>query len=76
MSKFASSEFWWKTFDRAVSTFAQTALASFVIGETGLIGLDHIGVLSIAGGAAVASILQSVAFRGRDDTPHDPALRA
>lgn len=64
MSKFASKEFWVGTFDRAVSTFAQTALGSIVVGTTGLLSLDWVGVASIAGAATLASVLQSIAFRG------------
>ena len=74
LSKFASVPFWTGTFDRAVSTFAQTALGSLVIGQTGLIGLDWVGVASIAGAAALISALQSVAFRGAPTDPHNDGL--
>jgi hypothetical protein len=63
-SKYASKEFWTQTADRAISTFAQTAVGSFVVGTTGLLTLDFITIGSLAGAAALASVLQSVAFRG------------
>lgn len=74
LSKFASVAFWTGTFDRAVSTFAQTALGSFVVGQTGLIGLNWLDVASIAGAAALMSVLQSVAFRGAPTDPHNDGL--
>ncbi len=63
-SKYASKEFWTQTADRAISTFAQTAVGSIVVGTTGLLTLDVVTIGSIAGAAALASVLQSVAFRG------------
>ena len=74
LSKFASVAFWTGTFDRAVSTFAQTALGSLVIGQTGLIGLDWVGVASVAGAAALISALQSIAFRGAPTDPRENGL--
>lgn len=46
--------------ERAIKTFAQTALGFFVIGTTGLIGLDYVSLLSVSGAAAVASVLTSL----------------
>jgi len=68
-SKYASKEFWTQTMDRAISTFAQAAVGSIVVGTTGLLTLDFATVGSIAGAAALASVLQSVAFRGAPDKP-------
>lgn len=64
MSKYASKKFWVDTADRAVATFAQAMLATGVLESTGLVGIDWGGILSIAGGTALASVLSSVAFRG------------
>lgn len=69
MSKFADPRFWVDTFDRAVATFAQAALATMGAGVAGLVAVEWLPVLSVAGFAAVVSVLQSVAFRvPRGDT--------
>jgi len=47
--------------ERALKTFAQTLLGYFVVGTTGLIGFDWAGALSVAGAAALASVLTSIA---------------
>ncbi len=64
-SKYSSKTFWVETFDRAVSTFAQGAIGALTAEVTGLIDIDWAGVGSVAGLAALVSILQSVAFRGK-----------
>ena len=46
---------------RAVRTFAQAALAVLGTGAVGLLETDWISVLSVAAGAAVVSLLMSVA---------------
>lgn len=63
MSKFADPKFWVDTFDRAVATFAQAALATMGAGIAGLFEINWTPVLSVAALAAVTSILSSVAFR-------------
>lgn len=67
MSKYASKTFWTDAFDRAVSTFAQAAIGALTAGVTGLIEVDWAGVGSVAGLAALVSVLTSVAFRGRGE---------
>lgn len=52
--------FWKGAAERAVKTFAQTLAAYFVIGTTGLLDVDWLTALSVAGAAAVASLLTSV----------------
>lgn len=66
MSKYASTQFWVDTVDRAVATVAQTAVATLTAGVTGLLDVDWIAVASVAGLAGVVSVLTSVAFRGND----------
>jgi hypothetical protein len=46
--------------ERAIKTGAQTALAFFVIGTTGLLDLDWVALGSVAGAAVVASLLTSI----------------
>jgi hypothetical protein len=52
--------FWKATAERAVKTFAQTALSFIVIGTTGLLDLDWAVAGSVAGAAALASVLTSL----------------
>ena len=68
MSKYADRKFWTDTTDRAVSTIAQTAVATLTAGATGLRDVDWLAVASVAGLAGVVSVLTSVAFRGRGET--------
>lgn len=75
MSKYASKTFWVDTFDRAVSTFAQAAVAVLTANVTGLLDVDWVQMGSVAGLAAGVSVLTSVAFRGAgNDTTRDDVL--
>lgn len=67
-SKYADKKFWIDTADRAVATFAQSLAGALGIDQTGILDLDWSQSLSIAGAITLASILTSVAFRGRGDT--------
>jgi hypothetical protein len=70
MSKYADRTFWVDTFDRAVSTVAQAAVAVLTANVTGLLDVDWVQIASVAGLAGAVSVLTSVAFRGKgDDTP-------
>ena len=52
---------WWeKAGIRAVKTFAQTALSTLTVGQA-FIDINWINVLSVAGVAAVYSLLTSIA---------------
>lgn len=56
---------WTKTFalavlERAIKTFAQAAAALLVAAGTGLLDADWMQILSVAGMAAVVSVLTSV----------------
>jgi hypothetical protein len=53
--------FWKQTVERAVKTAAQAGVAFFVIGTTGLADVDWAVVGGVAGAAAVASVLTSLA---------------
>jgi hypothetical protein len=64
MSKYASKEFWVDTFDRAVSTVAQAAVAVLTANVTGLLDVDWGQIVSVAGLAGAVSVLSSIAFRG------------
>lgn len=68
MSKFADRAWLTDTLDRAVASFAQALLVTGTFETVGIIGVDWAGVLSLAGGYALASVLTSVAFRGGADT--------
>jgi hypothetical protein len=63
-SKYASRQFWIDTADRAVATFAQASVATLTAGVTGILEVDPIQLVSVAGLAAAVSVLTSVAFRG------------
>ena len=55
--------------ERAIKTFAQSMIGALGAGATGLIGIDWIQALSIAGFATLISILTSIASLGiGDDT--------
>ena len=55
-----TTAFWKGATERAIKTFAQTLAAYFVIGTTGLLDLDWQTALSVAGAAAIASLLTSI----------------
>jgi hypothetical protein len=63
VSKFADPKFWMDTLDRAIATFAQAALATLASGASGLFDIAWTEVASIAGLAALISVLTSIAFR-------------
>lgn len=53
--------FWIDTFERAVKTFAQTAVAGIGANAMGVLEVDWIAMVSVAGLAAAVSVLTSVA---------------
>lgn len=55
-----SKQFLLDATERAVKTFAQAAVALLTAGATGLLGVDWLQVLSVAGLAALISLLTSV----------------
>ena len=52
--------FWKRSSVRAIKTFAQTAIAMLGVSTTGIIEVDWVNVLSVAGLAAVTSYLTSI----------------
>jgi hypothetical protein len=55
-----SLAFWKGAAERAVKTFAQAAVAFIAVGTTGILDLDYGTVASVAGAAALASLLTSI----------------
>lgn len=74
-----SKTFWEKTAERAVKTFIQALLAAFGVGEVGsaagvdLLSVDWPGALSLAGSAALLSVLFSALSSGCGD-PESPSF--
>lgn len=66
----ADASFWIATAERGVKSFAQTAAVTLTASATGLLGVDWIAALSLAGGVALSSVLTSIASGAiTDGTP-------
>lgn len=61
MSSYTTREFWAGTAERAIKTFAQALLGVLTGGASGLLDVDWVAALSVAGLAAVGSVLTSLA---------------
>lgn len=84
MSTLGTTAFWRATAERSIKTFAQTLAALLVADGTDLLAADWPGRLSVAGMAALVSILTSIASDAATgdgpslgggevvDEPHDP----
>lgn len=59
--KIFTRDFWTYAGERAIKTFAQTAVAYFGAGSVGLFSIDWVAFLSVSLGAALLSLLTSVA---------------
>ena len=53
-------KFWKQAVERAIKTFAQAAIAVITGNELGMLAVDWIKVISVAGLAAVISVLTSL----------------
>jgi hypothetical protein len=63
-------KFWTAAGERAVKTLAQTAVALLAGDGVGLLDVDWLRIGSVAGLAAVLSLLMSIgSAKVRDDTP-------
>ena len=58
--KLLTKEFVSYSAERAIKTFAQTAIAALGAGSIGLLTIDYVNLFSVAGGAALLSVLTSV----------------
>jgi hypothetical protein len=58
--------FWSYSSERAIKTFAQTAIAYLGTSEVlGLFSIDYTALFSLAGGAALLSVLTSVVTKSK-----------
>lgn len=60
-------EFWRSSGERALRTFAQVLLSMLVVGESGFMSVDWVQAGSVAGVAALASVLTSIVATGVGD---------
>ena len=58
---FTDKNFWAYAAERAIKTAAQTAVAVLGAGMVSLLSIDFASLVAVAGGAALLSILTSVA---------------
>jgi hypothetical protein len=63
--KILTVEFWSYAGERSIKTFAQTAIASLGAGSVGLLSLDYAALFSVAGGAALLSVLTSIVAKSK-----------
>ena len=64
-----TGKFWKATAERAIATAAQSALAALGTDLVGVLDMDAVAVLSLAGGGAVLSILKSIAATAATGSP-------
>jgi hypothetical protein len=57
----------WKDYagERAIKTFAQTGIAAISAGSVGLFAIDYVSLFSLAGGAALLSVLTSIVAKSK-----------
>jgi tRNA A37 threonylcarbamoyladenosine dehydratase len=67
MTTMFTSKFWSYAGERAIKTFAQAAIAFLGAGSVGLFAIDWAAMISVAGGAALLSLLTSVVSLKSDD---------
>ena len=64
-----TAQFWRAAAERAISTAAQSAIAALGTDVSGILDVDLVGVLSLAGGGALPSLLKSVAATKATGSP-------
>ena len=64
-----TAQFWKATAERAIATAAQSALAALGTDLVGVLDIDAVAVLSLAGGGAILSILKSIAATAATGSP-------
>lgn len=66
-----TAQFWKATTERAIATAAQSAITAVALGAEpiGVLDIDAVAVLSLAGGGAVLSILKSIAATAATGSP-------
>ena len=64
-----TAQFWKATTERAIATAAQSAIAALGTDLIGVLDMDAMAVLSLAGGGAILSILKSVAATAATGSP-------
>ena len=64
-----TGKFWKATAERAIATAAQSAVAALGTDLIGVLDIDAVAVLSLAGGGAVLSILKSIAATAATGSP-------
>lgn len=72
MSKFADKQWWIDTGDRAAASFAQGLIGTLGLDSVGVLDVDWVQGLSLAGSYALLSVLTAVAFRGGAGEPNRP----
>lgn len=70
-----TTSFWRQALERAIKTFAQAAIAVLSVDGLGLLTVDWLAVGSVAGLAAVVSVLTSIATSGFGQ-PDSPSMVA
>ena len=55
-----TKQFWFGTLERAIKTVAQSLVAVLGVAGTGLLTVDWVAALSVAGTAGLASLLTSI----------------
>ena len=64
-----TGKFWKATTERAIATAAQSAIAALGTDLIGVLDMDAMAVLSLAGGGAILSILKSIAATAATGSP-------
>lgn len=64
-----TAQFWKATTERAIATAAQSAIAALGTDLIGVLDIDAVAVLSLAGGGAALSILKSIAATAATGSP-------